>query len=129
MGWTYLVEVIDCCTREIVGWDLSRRCRTEEALAARKQAVLNRLPRGEPRGQLDADHRQRNAIHFDAFPAPFRARRMRGPAAVILHFSIHLPLRSRTSQLTARIGHPTSPQATAHRRFHRRPSQGGPELS
>jgi putative transposase len=31
VGWTYLVEVIDCCTREIVGWDLSRRCRTEEA--------------------------------------------------------------------------------------------------
>ena len=24
VGWAYLVEVIDCCTREIVGWDLSR---------------------------------------------------------------------------------------------------------
>ena len=46
VGWTYLVEVIDCCTREIVGWDLSRRCRTEEALAAVEQAVLNRLPAG-----------------------------------------------------------------------------------
>ena len=32
MGWAYLVSVIDCCTREIVGWDLSLRCRTEEAL-------------------------------------------------------------------------------------------------
>lgn len=46
VGWTYLVEVIDCYTREIVGWDLSRRCRTEEALAAVEQAVLNRLPAG-----------------------------------------------------------------------------------
>jgi putative transposase len=46
VGWTYLVEVIDCCTREIVGWDLSRRCRTEEALTAAEQAVLNRLPAG-----------------------------------------------------------------------------------
>ena len=30
VGWAYLVSVIDCCTREIVGWDLSLRCRTEE---------------------------------------------------------------------------------------------------
>ena len=44
IGWAYLVCVIDCCTREIVGWDLSRRCRTEEVLAAVEQAVLSRLP-------------------------------------------------------------------------------------
>jgi transposase InsO family protein len=31
VGGAYLVAVIDCCTREIVGWDLSLRCRTEEA--------------------------------------------------------------------------------------------------
>ena len=29
VGWTYLVCVIDCCTGEIVGWNLSHRCRTE----------------------------------------------------------------------------------------------------
>jgi putative transposase len=46
VGWAYLVSVIDCCTREIVGWDLSNRCRTEEALAAVEQAVLDRLPTG-----------------------------------------------------------------------------------
>jgi len=34
VGWAYLVSVIDCCTREIVGWHLSHRCRTEDALAA-----------------------------------------------------------------------------------------------
>jgi putative transposase len=38
--------VIDCCTREIVGWDLSLRCRTEEALAALNRAVLEVLPFG-----------------------------------------------------------------------------------
>jgi len=38
--------VIDCCTREIVGWNLSHRCRTEEAVAAVEQAVLDRLPAG-----------------------------------------------------------------------------------
>ena len=31
-----LVSVIDCCTREIVGWNLSRRCRTEDALEANR---------------------------------------------------------------------------------------------
>jgi putative transposase len=46
VGWAYLVCAIDCCTREIVGWNLSQRCRTEDALAAVEQAVLGRLPEG-----------------------------------------------------------------------------------
>lgn len=46
VGWAYLVCVIDCCTREIVGWNLSHRCRTEDALAAVEQAVLARPPEG-----------------------------------------------------------------------------------
>jgi putative transposase len=46
VGWAYLVCVIDCCTRQIVGWNLSHRCRTEDALAAVEQAVLARLPEG-----------------------------------------------------------------------------------
>ena len=46
VGWAYLVSVIDCCTREILSWNLSHRCRTEEALEAVEQAVLARLPEG-----------------------------------------------------------------------------------
>jgi putative transposase len=46
VGWAYLVCVIDCCTPEIVGWNLSHRCRTEDALAAIEPAVLTRLPEG-----------------------------------------------------------------------------------
>jgi putative transposase len=46
IGWAYLVSVIDCCTREIVGWNLALRCRTEDALTAIEQAVLQRLPAG-----------------------------------------------------------------------------------
>jgi putative transposase len=46
LGWAYLVSVIDCCTREIVGWHLAQRCRTEDALAVVEQAVLERLPAG-----------------------------------------------------------------------------------
>ena len=52
VGWAYLVCVIDCCTREIVGWNLSHRCRTEDALAAVEQAVLERLPEGSREGSL-----------------------------------------------------------------------------
>lgn len=52
VGWAYLVSVIDCCTREIVGWNLSPRCRTDEALAAVEQAVLERLPAGSREAQL-----------------------------------------------------------------------------
>ena len=51
-GWAYLVCVIDCCTREIVGWNLSHRCRTEDALAAVEQSVLERLPEGSREGNL-----------------------------------------------------------------------------
>ena len=52
VGWAYLVSVIDCCTREIVGWNLSPRCRTDEALAAVEQAVLERLPTGSREANL-----------------------------------------------------------------------------
>ena len=52
LGWAYLVSVIDCCTREIVGWNLSQRCRTEDALAAVEQAVLARLPSGSREADL-----------------------------------------------------------------------------
>ena len=30
-GWCYLNAMIDCCTREIVAWQLSLRCRADEA--------------------------------------------------------------------------------------------------
>jgi putative transposase len=32
-GWTYLIAIIDCCTREIVAWQLSLRRRADEAIA------------------------------------------------------------------------------------------------
>ena len=46
VGWSYLVSVIDCCTRDIVGWDLSLRCRTQEAIAAVERAVLEQMADG-----------------------------------------------------------------------------------
>jgi putative transposase len=38
-GWVYLNAIIDCCTREIVGWDLTVRCRAVEAIAVIQRAV------------------------------------------------------------------------------------------
>jgi len=38
-GWTYLNAIIDCCTREIVAWQLSLRCRADEAIAVVEHAV------------------------------------------------------------------------------------------
>ena len=38
-GWCYLNAIIDCCTREIVGWDLTVRCRAVEAIAVIQRAV------------------------------------------------------------------------------------------
>ena len=39
-GWVYLNAIIDCCTREFVGWELSLRCRAVEAIAVIEGAVL-----------------------------------------------------------------------------------------
>ncbi len=38
-GWCYLNAIIDCCTREIVAWQLSLRCRAAEAIAVVEQAA------------------------------------------------------------------------------------------
>jgi putative transposase len=38
-GWVYLNAIIDCCTREIVGWGLETRCRASEAIAVIEHAV------------------------------------------------------------------------------------------
>jgi len=39
-GWVYLNAIIDCCTREIVGWELSLRCRAAEAIAVIERAIV-----------------------------------------------------------------------------------------
>jgi putative transposase len=37
-GWCYLMAIIDCCTREIVAWQLELRCRADEAIALIERA-------------------------------------------------------------------------------------------
>ncbi len=38
-GWTYLMAIIDCCTREIVAWQLELRCRADEAITLLERAT------------------------------------------------------------------------------------------
>jgi putative transposase len=47
-GCCYLNAIIDCCTREIVGWSLELRCRADEAIAVvERAAVANGIEPGE----------------------------------------------------------------------------------
>jgi putative transposase len=39
-GWCYLNAIVDCCTRELVGWGLEVRCRAVEAIAVVERAAL-----------------------------------------------------------------------------------------
>jgi putative transposase len=46
-GWCYLNAIIDCLTREIVGWGLEVRCRAVEAIAVVERAVAEQaIPPG-----------------------------------------------------------------------------------
>jgi len=47
-GWTYLMAIIDCCTRQIVAWQLELRCRADEAIAlVERAAVVYAIEPGE----------------------------------------------------------------------------------
>lgn len=41
-GWCYLNAIIDCCTREITGWNLDVRCRAQEATTVALEAISDR---------------------------------------------------------------------------------------
>jgi putative transposase len=41
-GWVYLHVIVDCCTREIAGWSIDVRTRTEEAVACVEGALVGR---------------------------------------------------------------------------------------
>ena len=47
-GWAYLMAIIDCCTREIVAWQLGLRCRADEAIAVvERAAAMHGIEPGE----------------------------------------------------------------------------------
>ena len=56
----YLIAVIDCCTRALVAWHLSVRCRAEEAITPVEQAATTHR---DPERRADTRHRQRLGLH------------------------------------------------------------------
>ena len=47
-GWTYLMAIVDCCTREIVAWQLELRCRADEAITlVERAAAVHAIEPGE----------------------------------------------------------------------------------
>ena len=59
-GWIGVMAVIDCCTREIVGFDIAKRGRAVEATRALEQGCLEQFglvyPKGEKRPMLRSDN-------------------------------------------------------------------------
>lgn len=70
----YLVGVIDCCTSEIVGWNVSHLCRTEVAVVAVEEVSAESSAGREPRKRSHSDYR--HAIGF-SIRLPFAGALMR----------------------------------------------------
>lgn len=71
-GWVYLHVAVDCCTREVAGWTLDLRTRTDEAIAGVEGAVLARSV-ASGRLTLGTD----NGSQFTSRDAPFAPVRPR----------------------------------------------------
>jgi len=67
-GWTYLMAIIDCCTREIVAWQLELRCRADESIALMERAATahaiepGELTLGSDNGSAFTARRFRNRL-------------------------------------------------------------------
>lgn len=53
-GWCNFVPVVDCCTRQVLGWELDRSARAKTAERALEQALIDRFgfPKGAPSGLI-----------------------------------------------------------------------------
>ncbi len=69
-GWIYLHAIIDCCTRELVGWSLELRCRDDQAIACVDAAVVAAASARPPH----AWHRQRRQFTSRDFRRHLSAR-------------------------------------------------------
>jgi len=71
-GWTYLNAIVDCCTREIVGWELSLLCRRSDRRRRQGRQGIR-----DPAGRAHTRLRQRVGVHCP--PLPREAQRTRDP--------------------------------------------------
>jgi Integrase core domain/HTH-like domain len=114
-GWTYRMAIIDCCTREIVGWQLELRCRADEAITvvARAAALYGIEP-----GELTL------GLHRPPLPRPPRRawdqappRRLPRPRVAGLHRKL-VRETQRTGGVAERI-RDARRRTTRHRRLRR----------
>jgi putative transposase len=77
-GWGHLAAIINCCDREIVGFEFSRRGRAREAERALEEACLYRFGTLRPEGPTPTI-RSDNGLVFTArrFRAACRDNRLR----------------------------------------------------
>jgi putative transposase len=77
-GWAYLVFVVDCYCRSILGWSLSLRCRAPDFSPALERACVAAWPWGPPEGHglvLRHDNgTQFTSSHYRAVAAAFAIR-------------------------------------------------------
>ena len=85
-GWVYLHTIIDCCTREIPGWNLELRCRDDEAIDVVETAITARgvgpglLTLGTDNGsQFTSRDFRRHLFGEWRDPPPWRLPRSRVP--------------------------------------------------
>ena len=120
-GWVYLNAIIDCCTREIVGWELSLRCRAVEAIAVIERAVAEQgivpgtLTLGTDNGSAFVARATRLVISgLGRHPSPRRLPRPREPG---VHREL-VPLSQGTLRLAPRVRDPR-PGPGGDQRLHR----------
>ena len=120
-GWCYLNAIIDCCTREIVGWSLELRCRADEAIAVVEQAAAvhgiqpGELVLGSDNGSAFTARRFRSETRRARDQAP--PRRLPRPRIAGLHRKL-VRETERTGGVAERIRDPRRRQ-TRDRRLRR----------
>lgn len=65
-GWTTLALVIDCYSRELLGWHLSRSGKASTAASALEHALISRFGILEGAAGVPAEIRQRPRLHISA---------------------------------------------------------------
>src|SRR5215207_124662 len=75
-GWCYLNAIIDCCTREIVGWGLEVRCRAVEAMEVIERAAASQ---SIAPGMLTLGTDNGSGVHRPQVPRPAGEARDRPP--------------------------------------------------
>jgi putative transposase len=120
-GWVYAAFVTDVYSRRVVGWQLSKSLRTDQALDALGDGHLDPPPRRARRGGADSPLRQGRATRCRALhPAPRRGGRGRSVGSTGDSYD-NAVAEAFDSPVQGRAGSQQRP-VEGHRRLQRSPS-------